>query len=66
MQSRLERDLQRTAQYIYNIPCECGRSYYSGEKFFYILLPNSVINRNFYYRHEHFSNQMERGFSRVL
>jgi hypothetical protein len=30
MNIRLERDLQQTAQCIYIIPCECGRSY-SGE-----------------------------------
>jgi hypothetical protein len=27
MQTRPERDLQQTAQCIYSIPCECGRSY---------------------------------------
>jgi hypothetical protein len=27
MKTRLERDLLQTAQWIYNIPCECGRSY---------------------------------------
>jgi predicted GIY-YIG superfamily endonuclease len=27
MQSRPERDRQQTAQCIYSIPCECGRSY---------------------------------------
>jgi hypothetical protein len=27
MKIRLERDAQQTAQCIYRIPCECGRSY---------------------------------------
>jgi hypothetical protein len=27
MKTRLERDPQQTAQCIYSIPCECGRSY---------------------------------------
>jgi hypothetical protein len=27
MRTRPERDPQQTAQCIYNIPCECGRSY---------------------------------------
>jgi hypothetical protein len=27
MKTGLERDLQQTAQCIYSIPCECGRSY---------------------------------------
>jgi hypothetical protein len=27
MKTRLERDEQQTAQCIYSIPCECGRSY---------------------------------------
>jgi hypothetical protein len=27
MKTRPERDLQQTAQCIYSIPCECGRSY---------------------------------------
>jgi hypothetical protein len=31
MKTRLERDPQQTAQSIYSIPCECGRSYI-GEK----------------------------------
>jgi predicted GIY-YIG superfamily endonuclease len=27
MKTRLERNSQQTVQCIYNIPCECGRSY---------------------------------------
>jgi predicted GIY-YIG superfamily endonuclease len=27
MKTRLERDPQQTAQCVYSIPCECGRSY---------------------------------------
>jgi hypothetical protein len=30
MKTRPERDPQQTAQCIYSIPCECGRSYISG------------------------------------
>jgi hypothetical protein len=45
MKTRLQRDMQRTAQRIYSILCECDRSYYIGEKFFYVLYPNSEINR---------------------
>jgi hypothetical protein len=31
MNTRSERDRQQTAECVYSIPCECGRSYY-GEK----------------------------------
>jgi hypothetical protein len=27
MKTRSERDLQQIAQWVYSIPCECGRSY---------------------------------------